>query len=179
MSKEIFINLEREAFLGNVLDVGFDNHGIVYEICKNVDDDIVVDYVGGDDEKERIEECFYHSCVIFFSLSNILNKKLKSKFIQEIATFLKADGILYLWDVDKPRFKISKVKLKVVVSKNKIKDITVKILNPLIDSACETICKLLEPYFNIVDLKRTDKIYFIKAQKRGVLRESITNSSKC
>ena len=42
MKKEVFINLEKEIFKGNILDIGFSNHGIIYNISKQYIDDSIV-----------------------------------------------------------------------------------------------------------------------------------------
>lgn len=166
MGKEIFINLEKEVFSGNVLDIGFENCGIVYDLCKNIDDDIAVDYVNGKDGRNNIEKNFYDSCVLFFSLYNMVNKKSRKLLIKEIYDFISSDGILHLWDIDKPRFKILNMKLKIVVPNKKMKTVQIKALNPLNDVSYENTMKILKPYFNIIDLKHSNDIYYIKAQKK-------------
>lgn len=169
MSKEIFINLEKEAFLGNVLDIGTENHGIVYDLCKGIDDNITIDYISGEEDKGKIEKDFFDSCVIFFSLFDIKSAYRKNNLIKDICTFLKKDGILYLWDVDKPRFKSIYIKLKVVVPNKGFRQVKINARNPLVDASCKTTCKLLKQYFNIIDLKQSDNIYYIKAQKKGCI----------
>lgn len=169
MGKEIFINLEKEAFLGNVLDIGIENHGIVYDLCKEIDDNISIDYIRGEEDKNKIEKEFFDSCVIFFSLFNIKSSYRKNNLIKDIHEFLKKDGILYLWDVDKPRFKSLAIKLKVVVPHEGFKKVKVNARNPLNDASLKTTCKMLKQYFNIIDLKQSDNIYYIKAQKKGCI----------
>jgi SAM-dependent methyltransferase len=177
MSKEIFINLEKEAFLGNVLDIGIENHGIVYDLCKVIDDNITIDYISGEEDKEKIEKNFFDSCVIFFSLYDLKSTYSKNDLIKDIYTFLKKDGIIYIWDVDKPRFKSIYFKLKVVVPRQGFKEVKINARNPLIDASCKTTCKLLKQYFKIIDLKQSDNIYYIKAQKKGcILSENFVNS---
>lgn len=167
MAKEIFINLEKEVFIGNVLDIGFENNGIVYDLCKNTDDNMTIDYINGMSEKNRIEKNYFDSCVMFFSLMEFKTKKSKLKFFKEISEYIKKDGILYLWDVDKPRFKTFLIKLRVFVPSKKCKKITVNAFNPVIDASCENTRRLLQNYFDIIDLKCSDNIYYIKAQKKG------------
>lgn len=167
MSKEIFINLEKEVFIGNVLDIGFDNNGIIYDLCKNIDDNMTIDYINGTQDKNRIEKNYFDSCVVFFSLMEFKTKRSKLKFFKEIAEYIKKDGILYLWDVDKPRYKSLYFKIKVFVPNKKYKEVSVKAVNPIIDASCENTRKLLQSYFNIIDLKCSDNIYYIKAQKKG------------
>lgn len=100
---------------------------------------------------------------MFFSLSKAGNKK---DIIQNVSDFIKKDGILHLWDIDKPRFKIMNTRLKILVSDKKLKTIELKAFNPFIDASCSKAVKLLKPYFNIIDLKHSDDIYYIKAQRK-------------
>lgn len=162
MSKEVFINLEKEVFNGNVLDIGFKNQGIIYNICNEIDDQIAVDYILGEKDKNFIEKNFYHSCVMFFSLGKAKNKK---KFIEDIAAFIKLDGILYLWDIDKPRFKSLSLNIKVVEKSEKLKTIAVKAWNPFYDLSYKKMLELLKPYFQVIDLKYSNDIYYIKAKR--------------
>ena len=67
MKKDIFINMEREIFRGNILDIGLENHGIFYNIYKQYNDDVNVEYLSGKEGKEKISEDFYDSCILFFS----------------------------------------------------------------------------------------------------------------
>ncbi|MFT8313617.1 MAG: hypothetical protein ABF633_05100 [Clostridium sp.] len=178
MSKEIFINLEKEVFTGNVLDIGFENNGIVYDLCKNIDDNITIDYINGNVDKNRIEKNYYDSCVVFFSLLEFKTKRSKLNFFKEISEYIRKDGILYLWDVDKPRFKSISMKLKVFVPNRKYKVVPINARNPLIDASCKNTGRLLQSYFNIIDLKCSDNIYYIKAQKKGsFLIEDIINGN--
>lgn len=166
MGKEIFINLEKEVFIGNVLDIGFENYGVVYELCKNIDDDIAVDYVTAKDSKNNIENNFYDSCVIFFSLFSAANRNAKKHIIKEAYDFISSDGTLHLWDINKPRFKTSNIRLKIVVPNKILKTVQIKALNPFTDASYESTMKVLKPYFNIIDLKHSNDIYYIKAQKK-------------
>jgi hypothetical protein len=63
---------EKEIFKGNLLDIGFSNHGIIYNIYKQYNDDnSSVDYIEGKDQKTGIEEGVYDTCALFFTLSDI------------------------------------------------------------------------------------------------------------
>lgn len=168
MANDIFINMEREVFMGNVLDVGFDNYGIVYNVCKEYDYDINIEYLNGCDEKKYIENNYYDSCVIMFSLKNILFKANKKKIIKEIYSYLKDDGYIYIWDVDKGYKNTVNTKVKIAIPEQKIKEITIKDYNVFQDNSKESIVKLLKPYFDIIDLKCSNNIYYIKARKKKV-----------
>ncbi len=48
----------------------------------------------------------------------------------------------------------------------KVKNISIKDLNVLKDSSIDTTIKLLDPYFEIKDLKSSDGVYYIKGKKK-------------
>ena len=93
MKKEAFINLEKEIFKGDLLDIGLSNHGIIYNIYKQYNDDSSVEYIEGKEEKIRIEEGVYDTCALFLTLSDIKLTHSKNKLIQDIYKFLKEDGL--------------------------------------------------------------------------------------
>ncbi len=74
--KEIVINMENEIFRGNLLDVGTDNYGIIYNIYKQYNEDSNLQYINGAEEKENIKEGYYDNCILLFSFSNIFFKKI-------------------------------------------------------------------------------------------------------
>lgn len=59
LSKDIFINMEKEIFKGNLLDIGMDNQGIIYNIYKEFNDNVNVEYVSGKEEGKNIKEDYY------------------------------------------------------------------------------------------------------------------------
>lgn len=166
MKKEIFISLEKEVFRGNVLDIGLQNHGIVYNIFKQYNDDSNVEYLCGKEEKEQICVNFYDSCILFFSLSSLWSKKRRKEIISDINKYLNNDGILYLWDIDKAYGKIFNCRLKVGIPQSKIRQLELKEFNILKDVSKENVLKLIENYFDILDFKSSDGIYYIRAKKK-------------
>lgn len=68
LSKDIFINMEKEIFKGNLLDIGMDNQGIIYNIYKEFNDNVNVEYVSGKEEGKNIKEDYYDNCILLFSL---------------------------------------------------------------------------------------------------------------
>ncbi|MDP4143079.1 MAG: hypothetical protein Q8936_01165 [Bacillota bacterium] len=179
MGRSIFINLEEEIFKGNVLDVGFENYGIVYDLCKNSDENISIEYVEGTGGGKNLKQEFYDNCVVLFSLKDIFTKRAKKKFIKNISNFIKDDGIVHIWDIDKKYKSIFNSKIKIALPGKKIKELTIKDYNLFSDNSCQVISKIIADYFNIIDLKCSDNIYYIKAKKKGSKRdESAINSSK-
>jgi hypothetical protein len=60
-----------------------------------------------------------------------------------------------------------------------MKTIEIKDYNILKDTSKENLIKLLQQYFEIIDLRASDNIYYIKGIKKGrKIDEGITNSNK-
>jgi hypothetical protein len=164
--KEIVINMENEIFRGNLLDVGTDNYGIIYNIYKQYNEDSNLQYINGAEEKENIKEGYYDNCILLFSFSNIFFKKNRMNLIRDIYLYLKEGGNVYIWDIDKKIKETFNGKIKILLPGEKIKEISIKDLNILKDSSMDTTVKLLSPYFEIQDLKSSDGVYYIKGTKK-------------
>lgn len=168
MKKEAFINLEKQIFKGDLLDIGFSNQGIVYSIYKHHTDEYSdVEYIEGENEKIRINKNAYDSCALFFTFSDIKFTHNKNKLIQDIYGFLKSDGILYIWDIDKGFAKSFNSKIKILLPDKSTKEIFIKDLNILKDNSKENTMKILEPYFEILTIKSSDDIYYMECKRRG------------
>ena len=99
LQKDFMINLEHKYFSGNVLDIGLQNHGIVYNLYKHNNENFNVEYVDGKDETDNIQKNSYDSCIMFLSFSSLSLKLHKKNLIKEIYDYLKEDGILHIWDI--------------------------------------------------------------------------------
>ncbi|AJD32619.1 class I SAM-dependent methyltransferase [Clostridium sporogenes] len=163
---EIVINMENEIFRGNLLDVGTDNYGIIYNIYKQYNEDSNLEYINGAEEKENIKEGYYDNCILLFSFSNIFFKKNRMNLIRDIYRYLKEGGNVYIWDIDKKLKETFNGKIKILLPGEKVKNISIKDLNLLKDSSIDTTIKLLDPYFEIKDLKSSDGVYYIKGKKK-------------
>jgi len=178
MKKEVFINLEKEIFKGNILDIGFSNHGIIYNISKQyIDDGSSVDYIEGKDEKDAIQENEYDVCVLFFTLGDIKFSQSKKKLVEDIYKYLKNGGLLYIWDIDKGFAKIFNSNIKIVLPDKNTKHIKLRDLNIFKDSSKENTMKILQPYFEITMLKNSDNVYYMICKKKGK-SEDESNSSR-
>lgn len=177
MKKEAFINLEKEIFKGDLLDIGFSNHGIIYNIYKNCTDNSTVEYIEGKEEKIRIEEGVYDTCALFLTLSDIKFTYSKNKLIQDIYKYLKEDGLLYIWDIDKGLAKIFNSTIKIVLPDKSTKQIHLRDLNIFKNSSKENTVKILEPYFEILTLKNSDNIYYMICKRRGKSKDESNTSS--
>ncbi|WP_251860461.1 class I SAM-dependent methyltransferase [Clostridium sp. Marseille-Q2269] len=164
--KEIVINMENEIFRGNLLDIGTDNYGIIYNIYKQYNEDSNLQYINGADEKENIKLGYYNNCILLFSFSNIFFKKNRVNLIREIYKYLKEDGNIYIWDIDKKIRETFNGEIKILLPGEKVKNISIKDLNVLKDSSLDATVKVLEPYFEIKDLKSSDGVYYIKGKKK-------------
>ena len=166
MKNAILINLENENLRGNVLDVGFYNYGIIYSLIKNSDDEISVDYLQGKGEGEGIEIDFYDCCIVFFALSHIWLKYNRNKILLDLVKHIKPEGIIYIWDLNKPYAKIFSNNLKVILPGGQIKTINLSELNIAKDTSIKTTKKIVEKYFEITECICSDNIYCIKGKKK-------------
>lgn len=167
MNKEIELELSQEMFNGNVLDIGVNNNGIIYNVYKHFNKDIEVEYINGKEEEENIEKGYYDSCVLFFTLSSVLFKINKRSLLKNINEYLKEGGCVYIWDIDKGYNRIFMDRIKILLPEEKVKEINIKDINMFKDNSKETILKLLGEYFNVTDLKEKEGLYYIKAQKKN------------
>jgi hypothetical protein len=176
MKREVFINLEKEIFKGNLLDIGFDNHGIIYNICKQyIDDRKSVEYI---EEKIKIDEGSYDTCVMFLTLSDMKFAQTRKKLIKDVYKFLKEDGLLYIWDIDKGFAKIFNSKINILLPDKSTKKIKLMDLNLFKNSSKESTIKILAPYFEIITMKSSDNIYYMICKRREKSKdESIISGS--
>ncbi|MDF2880844.1 MAG: hypothetical protein K0R54_1401 [Clostridiaceae bacterium] len=174
---DIFINFEKEIFKGNILDIGLDNYGIIYNIIKNYDDKINVDYINGQQNKNNIEENFYDSCILFFAINGITFNNRKKHILNEISKYLKNGGNLYIWDINKGFGKLFKGTLKIAMPKGEIKKLKLNNYNLLSNNSYENIVQLLKNKFNIIDCQSSNEIYYIKAEKINTRKEENNEST--
>ena len=167
MKKEILINMEKEVFHGDVLDIGFENYGVVYNLHKMYNQVTTVEYINGKDEKVYLQKGGYDSCVLMFSLSSIWLSHDKQVLLTEIFNYLKEDGHIYIWDIDKGFKSTYIANIKIFLPERKTRDIKVRDLNIFKDSSKEKTLKLIEEYFQVVDFKVINNIYYIKGKKKG------------
>ncbi len=174
MKKEILLNMESEMFKGNVLDISMDNNGVVYNIYKQHNHDINIDYISGKEEEINIKSNFYDICILFFSFSSIWFKINKKSFIKDIYKYLNEDGMIYIWDIDKGYKKMFNGVIKILVTEKKVREIKVKDLNIFKDNSKENAASLLQNFFDIEDIKSSNGIYCIKAKKKKSIEVNIS-----
>ncbi|OFI05591.1 hypothetical protein CLOACE_15970 [Clostridium acetireducens DSM 10703] len=172
MKKEITINMEDIKFTGNVLDIGCENYGIVYNVFKESiknKNNINVEYINGKEEKELIKKGIYDVCVMLFSLNNIWLTKSKKDFIEDISSYLKEGGILHIWDIDKGYNKTFNGDIRILLPNRRLKKISIKDFNVFKDNSKDKVEYLLKDSFHIKEKKSLKGIYYIKAVKREKL----------
>ena len=66
MGKTLVINMKDIVIEGDILDVAGDITGIIYNISKEIDDEISVDYVDGEN-KNLLKHRKYGACTFFLN----------------------------------------------------------------------------------------------------------------
>lgn len=164
--KEIFINMENEVFHGNLLDIGLENNGIVYNIYKEFNHNINLEYISGEDQGKNILEGYYDLCILLFSFSTIWPKTKKKTVVEHIHKYLNGNGMLYIWDVDKKIGKIFNGDIKILVPGKKLKKIKVRNFNPVEDDSKENTLDIISEYFDLKEYTFNGDIYHIKAKNK-------------
>lgn len=174
MGKTIIINLENVNIIGDVLDVGESNLGVIYNLTKDVKEEISVDYVDSEN-KIQLKNRKYDACTFFFELNKVWTSIEKEKIIREVYKYIKLGGEILIWDINKERRKVFNNKIKVLLPQNNIKEFNFKNLNILTSSNIEETKKILEKYFNIEETKAWEDIFFLKGKK---VEENIKEEEK-
>lgn len=164
MGKTLVINLEDINLQGDILDVGEKNFGVIYNISKEVEEELSLDYVNSE-TKVELKSREYDACTFFFDLNKIWTSLEKEKLIREISSYIKEDGEIFIWDIIKERGKVFNNKIRVILPRGKIKEFNFKNLNVLLSSNTEEIKKILEKYFEIEETKAWEDIFFIRGKK--------------
>ena len=163
MGKTIVLNLSDVNLRGNILDVG-ESFGVIYNISKDIMNEISVDYVNGDNN-HILKEDDYDTCTMFFCLSNMWNHLARLKLIEEVSKYIKSGGELFIWDINKEVRDMINNKIIAVLPSGKDKEFEFKNLNPIIKSNIEENKKLLEKYYIIEETKLWEDIHFIRGKK--------------
>ncbi len=179
MKKEIPIDLSDVLLEGNVLDIGSDNYGIIYNLLKiSKDEEICVDYVYNEEENS-VEKYYYDSAVMFFYFSSLWSKQNKKSLILDIFNFLKDSGELYIWDINKNFNKTFDSCIKVFLPGEQMKSFRYSDHNLLKDTNMINTISLIQNYFDIIETREWEEVYFIKARKKeGIVNESTLSWNK-
>lgn len=178
MGKTIIINLEKVNINGDVLDVGEKNLGIIYNLTKEAQEEMSLDYVNNETKLE-LKNNTYDACTFFFELNKIWTNIEKERVIKEVYKYIKSEGEILIWDVNKERGKVFNNKIKVILPKGNIKEFAFKNLNVLTSSNIDETKKILEKYFNIEETKAWEDIFFIRGKKLNTnVKEEETNKDE-
>ena len=165
MEKTLIINMDYVAINGDVLDVTSDKAGIIYNVSKDVIDEISVDYVD-ENNKDILLKRRYDICTFFFNLNEVWSNRKRECIIKEASQYLKKDGKIYLWDINKERGKIVNSKVKIKMPNKTFKETDVINLNPLIEFNYKDVEKILSKYFVINEEKVWEDMFYIKATRK-------------
>lgn len=168
MKGDIIINMEDVHFDGNVLDIGYDNYGVIYNICRDKNNTVNIDFLEEYREQENNGLNSYNSCALFLTFSKLLFKGGKNKLLDVIYNYLDNDGVLYIWDIDKKRGEVLDVNIKVILPYRKIKNIAYKDYNIFKESNIKLTQDLLSNKFTIASSRGSNGMHYIKAQKKGI-----------
>jgi hypothetical protein len=167
VKKEVIINLQREELKGDILDAGLDNYGVIYNLLKDQNVDLNVEYVDKENDREFLQEGAYDTVTLFFSLSRFLLNFERKNIIKQLLKYLKSDGEIVVWDLDKKIGRAMSLDIKVLFPENRTKTISYSDYNVLKGASCDNTVKLLQRYFDIVELNLRDNIYYIKGRRKG------------
>ncbi len=158
--RDIFINLENNKFRGEVLDVSFvSEDSIVKELCKNeIESERVI-------FKSRNIKNKIDTSVLFFTLNTFTMDIFKYRMMKTLHNAMNHNAEIYVWDINKPRSKIFRNTIKMLLPDKSIKSLKIKNLNIISDNSFEKIRSIVSKYFTIKEMRISDEVFFIKAVK--------------
>lgn len=165
MKCDALIDMSDVRFGGDILDIGFENYGIIYNIYKYEKNNYDVEYFCGDQKKEGAEKNSYDSCCLFFAMNKFKSFGGRKKILHYAYESLKADGIIYVWDVDKKIMKTYRGKINIKLPDFTIKSFMINDMNIFKDCSMKKSLEILDTHFNVMESKSWDGVYYIKAQK--------------
>lgn len=176
--KSIFLNLEKEVFRGNLLDITCDGRGIIYNANKYYDSSIEIDYLESS-LQENHDNIGYDSCVMFFSLHNYFTNGSKKELFRNLYNMLNKRGYIYIWDINKELFKHWSGDIKVLLPDKSIVDFKIKNLNYFEDSTPDKVINCLSEYFQVTEKVQSDNCFKIVARRKDDMNnESSFSCSK-
>lgn len=163
-----FIDMRNIDLSGNILDIGLESCGIIYNIykLKNNESKFETEYIEGSKKIEVAEENYYDCCINFFTFRFIFFPNEKIRYLNRIYEVLKDKGYLYIWDIDKGFGKTFSGKIRVMLPDRRIMTLNFTDNNILKVCSMKDTIKLVEQKFEVIDTRAWDGIYFIKARKK-------------
>ena len=157
--KEVFINLENNKFQGEVLDVSSIDNTIIRELCVDKIQNERIIY------KDKNIKKSIDTSVLFFSLNLVNTGVFKYKMIKTIHNMMNKNAEIYIWDINKPRNKVFRKNIKMLLPNKTIKNLKINNLNLINDNSFERIRDLIASFFEIREIRTSDDVFFIKAIK--------------
>lgn len=164
MKKTLIVNLNYVDLSGDILDLSSDESGVIYNMSKDVLDELSVDYVDNAN-KNILNGRQYDACTYFFNLSRIFTKRGKNKIIRDVSKYIKKGGKIYLWDNNKKLGEKIDKNIDIILPNGKIKESVLKNNNILLKCNYEEIIKILEKFYKIDETKVWEDMFFIKGTK--------------
>ncbi|MGL4772720.1 MAG: hypothetical protein ACRC2K_04055 [Clostridium sp.] len=165
MGKTIVMSLKELNIKGDVLDVGGDDFGVIYNVFREVEDEISLDYADFNDKNRLISNKF-DATTFFFVLNDIWPNARREELIGEVISYIKDNGEIYIWDCIKNKGSIINNDIKVLLPNDRLKDFSLKKLNPFTTCTMEEVEKVLEKYCEVVETKQWEEIFYLKAIKK-------------
>ncbi|MGL5151506.1 MAG: hypothetical protein ACRC7N_13145 [Clostridium sp.] len=165
MSKTFIMSLKSLNIKGDVLDVGGDDFGVIYNVFREVENEISLDYADYEDKNKLIKNKF-DATTFFFILSEVWPQANRNELIDEVVSYIKENGEIYIWDVMKSKGQFILDDIRVLLPNDKIKDVELKRINPFTVCGMDEIKKELEKKCEVVETKQWEDIFYIKAIKK-------------
>ncbi|MDT8715215.1 hypothetical protein IAI10_00775 [Clostridium sp. 19966] len=163
------IDMNEIVIKGDIIDIGDENYGVIYNLCRETEetskDEIAVEYLCKEDEDIIISES-YDVVSLFFSIGKLNTLSSRKRFIESALKYLKSRGEIMIWDIKKPRGCIINLNITTKLPNNKTKKIKIRKLNPFVSITAENTKRIIENYFDIVDTKENDEIFYIRAKRK-------------
>lgn len=164
MNKTLVVSMNNINIQGDILDISCDNYGIIYNLSKDVLDEISLDYVD-ENNKKILYDRKYDACTFFFNLSKIFSKRKRDKMIKEVSKYIKKDGYIYLWDINKEIRKRVNNKIEIILPNGNVKTGMLQNNNPFIKCDFDEIIDSVQKYYVIEEKKVWEDMFFIKGRK--------------
>lgn len=163
--ENVFVNLEKEVFRGNVLDVTSDGRGIIYNVNKHYDSFIEIDYLEKDfTGKDKNKG--YDSCVMFFSLQSYPTQVKKRQLFKNLYEMLNKNGHIYIWDINKEKLKPWNGTITVALPNKSTVNLEIKNFNLLEESTSPKVIDTIKEYFDIVETIESNNCFKIVAKRK-------------
>ncbi|WP_139905218.1 hypothetical protein [Clostridium thermarum] len=163
------IDMQNLKLKGDVIDIGVKNYGIIYKICRQNDDEVAVEYLM-DEEKDLIEREYYHTAVLFFTLSPLSSAGKRRKLIKELYKYIRDCGEIIIWDINKAMGRLVDLRVEVLLSENETQTIKINNFNPIKQLSLSQVKKIINPYFEVTEEKQGKEIFFLRAKRKNTRR---------